>query len=231
VALVGVSFVVLAAGRVAPIAYFGAGVLGAAIIVVEVVSTTVLQRVLPQDMLGRYFGIEGTVIYSATLVGSLVAPLLEGSLGLQGGLVVAGAVPVVAVLLLTTRLAAVDRAMPEYLDEFGPRITLLRTVSIFGGLPEAALERLARAATEERVRQGTVVVREGDPTDDFFVIASGTLEVISPGEAGGGTRVVNTLTKGDYFGEIGLLERMPRTATVKAATDCRPLSHRGPSIP
>jgi CRP-like cAMP-binding protein len=63
-----------------------------------------------------------------------------------------------------------------------------------------------------------VVLREGDPATDFYIVESGTLEVLSSGKEGT-EKVVNQLAPGDYFGEIGLLERIPRTATVKATAD------------
>jgi len=219
-AVAGMSLAAFAVAPSAPVGYLVAGLLGAAIIVGEVVGTTVVQRVLPQDVLGRYFGIEGTVIYSSILVGCLVAPVLEDSLGLRVGLVVAGAVPVVVVLVLARRLATVDRTLPRYLDQSDPRISLFHTLPIFKGLPEVTLERLALSATEERVSGGTEVLREGALADSFYVVASGTLTVLSSGERGGQIAEVNTLCDGDYFGEIGLLEHLPRTATVKTDTEC-----------
>jgi CRP-like cAMP-binding protein len=51
------------------------------------------------------------------------------------------------------------------------------------------------------------------------VVKSGGFTVLARGEGGGTPRVVNSLAAGDYFGEIGLLERMPRSATVRASTN------------
>jgi CRP-like cAMP-binding protein len=72
--------------------------------------------------------------------------------------------------------------------------------------------------TEESVEAGTLVVREGQPADDFFVVLEGELEVIAVGEGGSEPRIVNSLVSGDYFGEIGLLEGIPRTASVRSRT-------------
>ena len=64
-----------------------------------------------------------------------------------------------------------------------------------------------------------VVIRQGDPADAFYVCTDGTLEVTSHGERGRRDRVLRQLEAGSYFGEIGLIERIPRTATVRALTD------------
>jgi Cyclic nucleotide-binding domain len=55
--------------------------------------------------------------------------------------------------------------------------------------------------------------RQGDPADRFYVIETGTADVVGDG------RVVTKLGPGDGFGEIALLRRLPRTATVRAASD------------
>ena len=60
---------------------------------------------------------------------------------------------------------------------------------------------------------GRAVFRQGDPADRFYVIETGTADVIGDG------RLVAMLGPGEGFGEIGLLRRVPRTATVRAATD------------
>ncbi|HYN35243.1 MAG TPA: cyclic nucleotide-binding domain-containing protein, partial [Ilumatobacteraceae bacterium] len=61
---------------------------------------------------------------------------------------------------------------------------------------------------------GHDVLNEGDPADDLFVVRSGALVVRSTGGAGGAVRDVNRMGPGDWFGEIGVLRRRPRTATV-----------------
>jgi CRP-like cAMP-binding protein len=90
---------------------------------------------------------------------------------------------------------------------------------VFEGAPRQALETLAAAMEEQPVPAGAVVVAEGEEADAFYVVRSGTLAVLSAGERGGTPARVNTLGPGDYFGEIGLLERIPRTATVQAESD------------
>jgi CRP-like cAMP-binding protein len=72
--------------------------------------------------------------------------------------------------------------------------------------------------TEESVPAGTDVTREGEPADDFFVVRDGELDVFAQGERESEMRKVNSLGPGDYFGEIGLLEGIPRTASVRSRT-------------
>jgi cAMP-binding proteins - catabolite gene activator and regulatory subunit of cAMP-dependent protein kinases len=92
-------------------------------------------------------------------------------------------------------------------------------LAVFEGAPRDALERLAAAHTEERVAAGAIVIREGDESDDLFVIREGTFDVLSVTTTTGGDTKINDMEPGDVFGEIGLVERMPRTATVIATTD------------
>jgi CRP-like cAMP-binding protein len=80
------------------------------------------------------------------------------------------------------------------------------------------LERLAAACAVVSVSAGDVIVREGDEADALYVIVSGSVDVKSRGEAGVEEHI-RVMEAGSYFGEIGLLERIPRTATVTAVED------------
>jgi CRP-like cAMP-binding protein len=74
------------------------------------------------------------------------------------------------------------------------------------------LEHLAGRLVPLRLEPGTVVVREGDPGDRFFIVAEGTVEVSEYG------RAIAELGPGGYFGEIALIRDVARTATVTTAT-------------
>jgi cAMP-dependent protein kinase regulator len=89
----------------------------------------------------------------------------------------------------------------------------LNRVELLAGLPGETLARLAKRMEREEVAPGTVIVREGDPGDRFYVLFSGMLAVNQEGYGGRGV-----LRPGDYFGEVALAMDMLRTATVSAIT-------------
>jgi CRP-like cAMP-binding protein len=97
----------------------------------------------------------------------------------------------------------------------GAPIEALRRVPLFEELDAAELQTVADSMHEANVPAGAVVTAEGGPGDGFFVIESGDAEVTVEGEPRG------TMTAGDYFGEIALLQGSDRTATVRATSDLR----------
>jgi CRP-like cAMP-binding protein len=98
---------------------------------------------------------------------------------------------------------------------------VLEGLEIFATASRPVLERLASAAIDVAFRAGTSIVREGDPADALYVLVEGEVEVTARGEAGGADRAIRTMTAPTYFGEIGVLGHVPRTATVTALTACR----------
>lgn len=94
------------------------------------------------------------------------------------------------------------------------RLAMIRRVSFLDPLPEEARLEMARRLTSLRVPAGAAVFRQGQPGDAFYLIRSGQAEVAQM--RGGREEVVRTLGPGDYFGEIALLGRVTRTATIRA---------------
>jgi CRP/FNR family transcriptional regulator, cyclic AMP receptor protein len=91
----------------------------------------------------------------------------------------------------------------------------LRSIQLFQEVPEDALREIATFADEVSVEEGRHLVDEGDFSYEFMAIEEGNAEVLRGGEH------VADLGPGDFFGEIGLLERERRTATVVAKTPMR----------
>jgi MFS family permease len=178
---------------------------------VDVTGVTLMQRASADAVLGRVFGAFEALVLLAMGLGSLVTPLLVSALGTRGTTLVAGLILPLVLVPLWRPLRAIDAAAPVARE----RVDLLHRIPIFEPLAVPELERLAKALVEQRVESGSTVVVEGDPGDDFYVIADGRAAV----EIGG--RRVRTLEAGDFFGEIALLRGVPRTATVRALTPLR----------
>jgi CRP-like cAMP-binding protein len=92
-------------------------------------------------------------------------------------------------------------------------IALLRSVDVFAPLPLPAIEQLAAGLRPRHVPAGEVLYQQGDAADGCLVIENGTAEVLGDG------RPIASVGPGDLVGEIALLRRVARTATVRAVTD------------
>lgn len=195
---------------------------GAATLVVDVLAVIALQRATPSDRLARVFGVFWALILAAIALGTLITPPIVSALGLNGALLVMAFVPAALATLGYPALAALDREARARVAELAPRIAVLERLGIFAAAAQAVLERLAGASTEVTFPAGAAIIREGDAADALYVLVEGTAEVTAHGEAAaGGERTLRTMPPGSYFGEIGLLEGIPRTATVTAAQTCR----------
>ena len=147
---------------------------GAAVIIADVVSTTTLQRVVPNDRVGSAFGILGAVTVIGTVIGSLIAPFTIGVFGLSIATAIGGGVLLALTLVVLPRARGIDRRAPRAHSNWRPGSRSLERLGIFEGTSPQQLEALAAVVTEERVATGTVVIREGDEPDDLFAIVTGT---------------------------------------------------------
>jgi CRP/FNR family transcriptional regulator, cyclic AMP receptor protein len=89
----------------------------------------------------------------------------------------------------------------------------LKSIPLFEDVPDDELRQIAPFADEVNVESGKELVREGDFSYEFFAIEEGKAEVTRGGDH------VADLGPGDFFGEIGLLEKDLRTASVTAKSD------------
>jgi MFS family permease len=178
-------------------------------VVLDVAGFSLLQRTVPAALRGRTLGVLEGLVTAALAGGSVAAAWLVDVLDPSAALVVAGGVPIVAVAVGWLALRGADDAAVVPQRE----LALLRAVPAFRPLRLNNLELLARAVEWTRIPTGTEIVRQGEYGDRFFVIESGSFEVLVDG------RVVRTLSPAASFGEIALLHARPRTATVRAAED------------
>jgi CRP-like cAMP-binding protein len=98
-----------------------------------------------------------------------------------------------------------------------PKLDLLRGVPLFSSLSKDNLEQVGRIADELDLPQGRDLITQGTRGQQFFVLVDGTAEVRRDGER------INEMRKGDFFGELALLEDHDTTATVTATSPVRVL--------
>lgn len=190
---------------------------GCGVIAYEVLLITLLQRVVRRDMLGRIFGLQEALVIGSQLLGAVAAPVVIDAIGLQAALVLLGATLTAASVALWIPMGRADDAAEARARRLAPFVAEIRGLGIFDGVPQALLEQVAFAIEEREVSAGRTVIREGDEADLLFIIRAGRF--IATTSAEGDDRVLSTMGPGEWFGEIGLLRRSRRTATVRAQTD------------
>jgi MFS family permease len=188
-------------------AVFLLAVVGAANSVEDVAVFTLLQRLVPDEILTRVLGVAWSLAMGGVALGSIAAPVVVGALGPRAAFVVVGAILPLLTLLTYRRLVEIDRAVAP-----AGELELLERVPMFAPLSVAAKERVAANLVPLSVHAGEVVIRTGEAGDRFYIVVDGELDI----EAGGRH---TTAHAADYFGEIALLRDVPRTATVKAVVD------------
>ncbi|MDQ6884499.1 MAG: MFS transporter [Candidatus Dormibacteraeota bacterium] len=184
------------------------GVAGAGRNVMDVAGRTLLQRTVPDRVLSRVFGVlEG--LYNISLgIGAILAPLAILAVGLRGTFLLAG----VALALLAALGLRPLRALDRTAGIAGPALDRARAVTLFRPLNNVVLERLAASLRPLTLPAGSVIIREGEPGERFYLVAEGEVAVLKKEVE------VARLRAGDYFGEIALLRKIPTTASVIAMT-------------
>jgi MFS family permease len=179
--------------------------------IIDASGSTLLQRMVRDEVRARVFGALQGILILGLGVGTIAIPVVIELVGVRGAIITTGALLVGLTLLSFASLARMRPAAPvpaETLD-------LLRSVPMFAPLPEATLEHLAGATTTATHPAGTVIFRQGEPGDRYYLVEAGEAEVSVDG------RVASRLGPGEGFGEIALLRDIPRTATVTATSEVR----------
>jgi CRP-like cAMP-binding protein len=115
------------------------------------------------------------------------------------------------------RVCCRDESLPGVEDAtaMDQKATMLSKCQIFAGLSARDLAEVGRLADEVDVPSGKVVAKEGAAGHEFFVILDGKVDITKGG------KLVNTMGPGDFFGELAMLGKVPRSATVTAAAPTR----------
>jgi predicted MFS family arabinose efflux permease len=181
---------------------------GVGMLLFEVVVVMTLQRVTAADKLGVTFGAVNSAANAGKLVGALVVPLLVGALGLGPALAIVAGVVVLCGVLTTPPLVDVGRRADVTRRTLDPVVARLGGLAIFEGADRSSLERLATAVAVVRPPADVPVIVEGDEPDDLYVVVEGEVRVTVGG------RHLDVLGPDSWFGEIGIVDRRPRTASV-----------------
>jgi MFS family permease len=188
--------------------------MGAGYTFVEVAARTLLQRLGSDETLARSLAFLEASRFAAMALGSIAVPVLIALFGVRGTVVAVGLIVSVLALIRWSALRAIEIGAPVEEEHF----RLLRGHPIFAPLPIDTLERLSHDLVSVTPAPGEEIVAQGEVGKRFYLIAAGEVEVEVD-------RVLRRKqAEGECFGEIALLNDVPRTATVTALPGCRLLA-------
>jgi MFS family permease len=184
-------------------------IVGAANSVEDVAVFTLLQRLVPNEMLTRVLGLVWGLAMGGVAVGSIAAPVVVRAVGPRPAFVIVGSILPLLALLTYRKLVEIDRTVAP-----APELELIDHVPMFAPLSIATKEQVAASLFSVSIPAGEVIISAGDVGDRFYIVDDGELDIDADGRH-------TTAHEADYFGEIALLRDVPRTATVKATVDSK----------
>ncbi len=202
---------------------------GFSFLTAEVLAVTAIQRALAPSLCGRALGAHEALLVLANIAGAFLAPLLIGRWGLDTVLLVLGLGVPVPVLLLVPWLSRLERRTAQRAAELDPMVRRLGASGLLDATARPVLERLAATSHVETADRGEIVVTEGDPADALYLVESGAMSVTCRAPDGD-QRHLRDLGPDTWFGEIGILTRSPRTATVTAVSDSTLVRFEGAEV-
>jgi len=206
----GIPIVLLAPWPELSVALVSLAVVGAANSVEDVAMFTLIQRIVPDELLTRVLGVLWGLAMGGVALGSLAAPALVSLIGPRPAFVAIGAILPLLALVTWRRLIEIDRSTAVPATE----LALIAGEPMFAPLPLAAKEHMAASLVPVSVSAGEILITAGDPGDRFYIVDEGEFEISAEG-------LHARAREGDHFGEIALLRDIARTATVTAVVDSK----------
>lgn len=108
------------------------------------------------------------------------------------------------------------------------RIEALKRTALFGGTDDSAIGFLVERATIVEIAAGDYFFRQGEAGRSAFLLEAGEVDVIKSWK--GNQHRLRGLATGDCFGEVSLLDFGPRSASIRACSNCRAIEIRGPDL-
>ena len=183
--------------------------IGASLIIVS--ARTLLQRTTDNLVLARVLAVQESVKTSGQTVGAVVGPAAIAAMGPSRAFIPVGLIVILTGVLSHRKVKELEATATVRIRE----IRVLERIPFLAALPPYELEHLAQSVRWRWFPAGIPVVTQGEPGDAFYIVVDGQLSVTVDGRLR-----PHTLNPGDGFGEIAMLHRVPRTATVTAMTDC-----------
>lgn len=214
--ITGLGAIALGAASSLPFALVAIGVSSAGSLIIDVVTTTIFQRLVPDELRGRGVGILMAVTTLTGASGAFLLPVLLTTFGPFESL---GAAGIATIIFTAAGLVLIGAAADRPPTPYEATVARVLTLPLFVGVPRSRMETAMHRVVELPVSAGDVVVAQGDQADRFFIIESGTFTVSQVHPPDADPVVLRQLGPDEVFGELGLLNRTPRTATVTAATE------------
>jgi MFS family permease len=213
--VLGIGMFVLGAIPNLLVALIAIGVVSAGALIVDIITTTVFQRIVPDALRGRWTGVFMTVSTISGAAGAFALPVLVVNVNI-GAAISLGASGLAMVIATVVGLVLIGSAATREPSRFEATLAEVAKLPLFAGVPGSRLEAALAHVHETPVTSGQVIVRQGEPADRFYMIESGSFAVTQEATPGATPVVLRHLGANEVFGELGLLNHAPRSATVTA---------------
>ncbi len=213
------TFELLAFNQTLVAALFAMLLIGGSSLILHYVTEGAIHRSLPHMASAMALGVTESLTAAGLLFGGLSVPFLVWTVGYEGACVVIAGITLAGVAFYIPSLIRSSASASERRKRARPVVEALHRNRQLRDLSVDELVNLAEVSQSVVVPRGALVVGEGDVADAVYVIDEGSFAVHVVGQDASRTGRLVTLTTGDLFGEIGVLSRSRRIASVVADTE------------